>query len=181
MLEPDEVEEIEEFVRPLVNGGFADRDEVVEGAVDYFDDQFPADELTAVVERLWQERLAEQAGWPKETDAERVLATLESLSAKGIVARADFTCCGSCGAAEIGDEASAGDRGYVFFHQQDTEAAAAGGGLYLSYGTFDGTDPTTIGHEVVEALTAAGAPTVWDGSASRRILVSPLEWRLRLP
>jgi hypothetical protein len=35
-------------------------------------------------------------------------------------------------------------------------------------------------HEVVSALTMAGQSTVWNGSASQRILVSPLEWQLRL-
>lgn len=181
MLEPEQVEEIEEVARPLVHSGFLDREETVEAVVESFEDQQYAEEdLAAVVDRLWRARLAEQTGWPAETATERALAALESLSARGIVARPDFTCCGTCGAAEIGAEASEGDRGYVFFHQQDTEAAVTGEGLHLSYGTFDGADATTIGHEVVSALADAGQPTVWNGSASRRILVSPLEWQRRL-
>jgi hypothetical protein len=180
MLEPDEVEEIEEVARPLVHGGFLDQEEAVEAVVESFEDQYAEEDLAAVVDRLWRERLAEQAGWPAETATERVLAALESLSERGIVARADFTCCGTCGAAEIGAEASEGDRGYVFFHQQNTESAVVGGGLYLSYGTFDGTDSTVIGHEVVSAMTVIGQSTVWNGSARQCILVSPLEWQLRL-
>lgn len=66
----------------------------------------------------------------------------------------------------------------MFFHQQDTEAAVTGGGLYLSYGTFDHTDPAVVGREVVTALHAVGATTVWNGRADTRILVSPLEWQL---
>jgi len=178
VLEPQEVEEIEEFARPLVHGGFTGRDEVVAVAVEYFEDQYAEADLAARVDRLWQARVAEQATWPAETDAERVLAVLESMP--GIVARANFTCCGTCGTAEIGAAAREGDHGYVFFHQQDTEAAASGAGLYLSYGTFDGTDPTTVAKEVVTALNSAGAPTVWNGRANTRILVSPLEWCLRL-
>lgn len=180
MLEPEVVEEVEAFARPLVNGGFTGRDDVVEAATEYFEDKYPEEELAQVVDRLWRERVAEQAGWPEETEAERVLDALDGLAGRGIVARGDFTCCNTCGVAEIGAEAGEGDRGYVFFHRQDTEAAASGGGLYLSYGTFGGTDPTEIGREVVVALAAAGAPTVWDGSARRRILVSPLEWRVRI-
>jgi len=178
MLKPQEVEEIEEFARPLVHGGFTDREEVVADAVEYFEDQYAKADLAAEIDRLWQARVAEQATWPPETEAERVIAALESMP--GIVARGNFTCCGTCGAAEIGAEAEEGDRGYVFFHQQDTEAAASGGGLYLSYGTFDGTDATEVAHEVVTALNSVGAPTVWNGRANTRILVSPLEWRLRL-
>lgn len=180
MLEPDELEEVEEYARPLVHGGFNGWDDAVEATVEYFEEEYPKEELVAVVDRLWRERVAEQASWPEETETDRVLAALDVLSEQGIVARSDFTCCNTCGAAEIGGEANPGDHGYVFFHQQDTESAASGGGLYLSYGTFDGTDPTTVGHAVVAALTAAGAPTVWNGSARTRILVSPLEWRLRL-
>jgi hypothetical protein len=182
MLEPEEIDEIEEIARPLINGGFTTRDDVIEGAVEYFEDDFELDEedLTAVVDRLWRERVAEQAGWPAETEAERVLRTLASLSVRGIVARANFTCCNNCGATEIRDEASEGDHGYVFFHQQDTEAAARDGSLYLSYGSFDGTDPTTIGLAVAAALTEAGVRTVWDGSVRKRILVNLSAWQLRL-
>jgi hypothetical protein len=177
MLTPVDVEEIEEFARPLVHGGFTARDEVMAEAVEYFEDRYSEEDLAGQLDRLWRARLAEQATWPEETEAERVLAALGSLP--GIVARSNFTCCGTCGATEIGAEAAEGDRGYVFFHQQDTEAAAEGGGLFLSYGAFDGTDPTTIAREVVAALRSVGAPTVWNGRANTRILVSPLEWRIR--
>lgn len=180
MLAREDVEEIEAYARPLVNGGFRARDEVIEDGVEYFEDQYAEEDLTAVVDRLWRERLAEQSSWPAQTQAEHVLAALTALSAKGIVGRANFTCCNTCGAAEIGDEAADGDRGYVFFHQQDTESAAAGGGLYLSYGTLGATDPTTIANEVVDALTAVGVPTVWNGQVNTRILVSPLEWQVHL-
>jgi hypothetical protein len=155
----------------LVDGGL-DRDVIVETVLGSFGDTVSEDDVVAVVDRLVAERAAEQAGWP---DSGPVLDALAAL--KGIVVRADFTCCGSCGAAEIGAEAGDGDRGYVFFHQQDTEAAAAGRGLTLSYGTFDGTDPTVVGREVVEAVVAAGAQVEWNGSADERIHLTPLRWR----
>lgn len=65
-------------------------------------------------------------------------------------------------------------------HQQDTERAAEGDGLYLSYGALEGGDTESIGHEVVAALTAANLPTEWNGTAAQRILVTPLNWQLRL-
>ncbi|HEX6353469.1 DUF6891 domain-containing protein [Actinophytocola sp.] len=182
MLDAEEIEEIEEYVRPIVHGGFSDWDEVAEAATEAFveEEELPEDDVMAVVDRLWRARLAEQAGWPAETEAERVLAALDSLSARGIVSRVDFTCCNSCGLAEIAGHAHNGEHGYVFFHEQDTEAATQGEGLYLSYGTFDGADATTVGQEVVTALKEAGAPTVWDGTTGQRILVHPLEWRIRI-
>ena len=173
-------EEAEAFALTLVRGGFLDRDEVVDGLVDYLEDDLSVADAEGVVDRLWQERMAEQAAWPAQTEADRVLTALESLEANGIVARFDFTCCGSCGAAEIGAEAGEDSRGYVFFHRQDTEAVANGHGLYLSYGTFDGADPAGIGREVVETLTRAGAPVEWNGSVNQRIYVNPLSWQLRL-
>jgi hypothetical protein len=87
MLEPEQVEEIEEVARPLVHGGFLGHDKAVEAVVESFEDEYAEEELAAVVDRLWRERLAEQAGWPAETATERVLAALESLSERGIVAR----------------------------------------------------------------------------------------------
>lgn len=167
-------EEVEDFARALAGGALTDRDQIVEIVVGYFHETVPEDEVAAVVDRRLAEYAAEQAGWP---DSGPVLDALAALAGKGIVMLADFTCCGSCGAAEIGAEAGEGDRGYVFFHQQDTESAATGGGLMLSYGTFDGTDPTVVGREVVEAVLAAGAEVEWNGSASRRIHVTPLRWR----
>jgi hypothetical protein len=163
---------VEDFARTLVDACLG-RDEIVDIIVGYFHDTVPEDEVGAVVDRLLAEHAAERAGWP---DSGPVLDALAALSGKGIVMRADFMCCGSCGAAEIGAEAGEGDRGYVFFHQQDTEIAATGGGLMLSYGTFDGTDPTLVGREVVEAVVAAGAEVEWNGSVSRRIHVTPLRW-----
>lgn len=100
---------------------------------------------------------------------------------KGIVAREDFTCCRSCGLAEIGAEAP-GSRGFVFFHRQGTEQAAAGRGLMLYYGGFDGSEATTtaVGHEVAAALERAGLPVQWNGNPGAGILVTPLDWRKRL-
>lgn len=172
--------EHEEYATTLVRTGFNDRDDVLEAVLDYCEDELSEADAAALVDRLWAARLAEQAGWPETTEADRLLAAFETLDANGIVARPDFACCGNCGHTEIGAEAEDGARGYVFFHQQDTERAAEGGGLYLAYGAFGGGDPVEIGHAVVAALAAANLPTEWDGTAGQRILVSPLNWQLRI-
>jgi hypothetical protein len=134
-----------------------------------------------LVDRLWLERVAEQAAWEGVTDPELLTRAFEALDASGITARENFTCCRGCGLAEIGAERE-GARGFVFFHQQGTESAAAGHGLALYYGGFDGSEDTTtaVGHEVVAALHAAGLSTEWDGSPARSIVVEPLDWRKRL-
>jgi hypothetical protein len=70
----------------------------------------------------------------------------------------------------------------VYFHAQCTDSAAAGRGLTLLYGGFDGSSETTtaIGHEVVAALEAVGLRAEWDGDPGRAITVTPLDWRRRL-
>jgi hypothetical protein len=135
-----------------------------------------------LADRLWLERVAEQASWRGETDPERLTRAFTALAAAGITAREHFTCCRSCGQAEIGSEGGPDARGFVYFHTQCTDSAAAGHGLTLLYGGFDGSPDTTaaIGREVVAALGAVGLPTEWDEDPGRAITVTPLDWRRRL-
>lgn len=185
-LDEDERAELAQRVREVLVGGYADREELAELAEDYLvtADRRPVspEQAQALVERMWQERLAEQAGWPAETDPDRLTRAFDALEEAGITARENFTCCHSCGQSEIGGESEPDARGFVYFHTQSTEAAAAGHGLTLHYGGFDGSSGTTtaVGQEVVAALEAAGLPTDWDGDPGRAITVTPLDWRRRL-
>ncbi len=169
----------------IVHGGFTDFEDAVEAVVEYFADEdvtVGEEQAREIVSAVWSARLAEQQGWPAVTDAERLLGVFEELAAQDIVAEPNFACCGRCGLAEIGAEATPDSRGFVFFHQQDTERAVRGDGLMLSFGGFDGsgTETTGVGREAADALAAAGLPVVWDGSAERRLHVTPLQWRIRL-
>ncbi|MFC5890869.1 hypothetical protein RMN57_12275 [Kitasatospora sp. CM 4170] len=183
--------EAEERARELIRCGFQESDEIAESLVDEFEEEgLTAEDAAAVVGPLWRERLAEQASWPETTDVDRLAAAFDALEEGGVVAAMDFTCCASCGYAEIGGEAEEGSRGFVFFHQQDTESAAAGAGLMLRYGGFRGAgEPkesaerrtVEIGREVVAALEAVGLPVEWNGSPDKAIHVTPLTWLNRLP
>ncbi|MFI8080604.1 DUF6891 domain-containing protein [Kitasatospora sp. NPDC086009] len=183
--------EAEERARELIRCGFQEPDEIAESLVDEFEDQgLEPEDAEEIVAPLWQERLAEQASWPETTDVDRLEEAFDALEEQGIVAAMDFTCCANCGYAEIGGEADEDSRGFVFFHQQDTEGAAAGRGLMLRYGGFraDGgsAEPAElrtveIGRAVVAALEAAGLPVEWDGSPEKAIWVTPLTWLNRLP
>ncbi|WP_326565320.1 hypothetical protein VSH64_26095 [Amycolatopsis rhabdoformis] len=176
--------EAEEFARPLVHGGFSTPEDIAVAITEYFDpDEQPVslDEARAIVDRLWRERLAEQRSWPAVTDADRVLAAFSALSGSGVVARPDFTCCQNCGVTEIGAEAAPGDRGFVFFHQQDTARITEGGELMLSFGPFSGSGTATaqVGQTVVAALRAQDLSVTWDGSPDERIRVA-VDWQKRL-
>ncbi|RKE21238.1 DUF6891 domain-containing protein [Streptomyces sp. TLI_171] len=134
-----------------------------------------------LVDRLWLERVAEQRSWVGETDPERLTRAFAALESTGITAREDFTCCRSCGHAEIGAE-NENARGFVYFHRQGTEAVAGGGALALYFGGFDGSEETTaaVGREVVEALTAVELTVRWSGDPGQAIRVTDLDWRRRL-
>ncbi|WP_405015892.1 hypothetical protein OHV05_01360 [Kitasatospora sp. NBC_00070] len=178
--------ELEKRVREVLAGGYASRAELAELAEEYLvtADRRPVsrEQAAALADRLWLERVAEQARWQGETDPERLSRAFATLQRAGITARENFTCCRNCGQSEIGGEGGPDARGFVYFHTQCTDSAAAGQGLMLLYGGFDGSSATTaaIGHEVVAALEAVGLPVEWDRDPDRAITVTPLDWRRRL-
>ncbi|MFD8993500.1 DUF6891 domain-containing protein [Streptomyces abikoensis] len=185
-LAEDEHEELEKRVRELLVGGYCSRAELAELAEEYpaTKDRRPVsrEQAVALADRMWLERVAEQAEWQGETDPERLTHAFTALQEAGITARENFTCCRGCGQSEIGLEGEPDARGFVYFHAQCTDSAAAGHGLTLLYGGFDGSSGTTasIGREVVAALEAAGLTVEWDHDPARAITVTPLDWRRRL-
>ncbi|WP_405987297.1 DUF6891 domain-containing protein [Streptomyces sp. NBC_00872] len=185
-LDEGEREELEKRVREVLVGGYADRAELAELAEEYLvtADRRPVsrEQAEALADRMWLERVAEQAHWQGETDPERLTRAFAALQEVGITARENFTCCRGCGQSEIGGEGGPDARGFVYFHSQCTDSAAAGHGLMLLYGGFDGSSETTaaVGHEVVAAMEAVGLRADWDGDPGRAITVTPMKWRRRL-
>ncbi|MFC1430362.1 hypothetical protein ACEZDB_06750 [Streptacidiphilus sp. N1-3] len=191
--------EAEEFARSLIRCGFDGYWDVVRAVQEHFvpeELQLSTDQASRIVAGPWQERAQQQESWPVVTDPDRLATAFAALEARGVTARMNFACCGSCGRGEIGAEAPEGARGYVFFHRQATAGAANGGPLWLSYGHFanpGAADPTTanpgtvgptpaeIGAEVVAELTAAGLRAEWDGSPDSAVKLTSLEWLKRLP
>jgi hypothetical protein len=177
---------LEKRVREVLVGGYASRAELAELAEEYLvtEGRRPVsrEQAEALADRMWLERVAEQAAWQGETDPERLTHAFTALQKAGITARENFTCCRNCGQSEIGGEGGPDARGFVYFHTQCTDSAAAGQGLMLLYGGFDGSSETAavIGDEVVAALEAAGLSAEWDRDPGRAITVTPLDWRRRL-
>jgi hypothetical protein len=199
--EPDALTDDESVVleeaRRLVLPGFTPLEEARSAIVEMVEDDEDLDvtpaRAVAMVEGVWAARVAEQTSWHGLSDADRVEAAFGELAAAGIVARMCFTCCQSCGSAEIGDEVAEGTdpRGFAFFHQQDADRLAEPAALlYLSYGAFLDSDHTReeferasveVGHVVKHALEANGLRVDWDGTLRQRIGVRDLDWRRRLP
>ncbi|WP_328899862.1 hypothetical protein OHR86_07720 [Streptomyces sp. NBC_00441] len=183
----DEVrKQLEPRVRELLRGGYGTVQTLTETAEDYLvkDGVRPVSRAQAreLVERLWLERVEEQRGWADVTDADRLERTFARLDWGGITARENFTCCRSCGMSEIGAAGREDARGFVFFHGQGTESAAAGHGLALYYGGFHDSPERTaaVGREVAAALGEAGLTVEWDGSPDKAIRLTGLDWRKRL-
>jgi hypothetical protein len=209
--DPTAVEEAREHIRQLVLPGFLPLPdaklaiaEMLEGSTSLDEDQ-----LAALVDDVWTARLEEQASWRGEGDHDRVAGAFADLAAAGFVARMNFTCCQSCGHAEIRDEAGPADTAYVFFHQQDAERLADDDAeLHLAYGVLpahpaidqamfaravDGDDEAraamgpmlagleeTIALQVMAAMERRGL-TVSRRDSTARPAVRITAWRRRLP
>lgn len=188
--EHDILQEIEDQIRHDVAAGFHDPEEILRNATEVFEDDLPEADLAGHARRCLDEALAahsaEQARWPERTDCDRLDLAFAALERGGIVMRQNFSCCGTCGSAEIWDEVKAfeasGRRayGYAFYHMQDTESAVEGYGLYLNYGACeDGEEPAlATGRAIVDELARHGLKADWDGTWDQRIAV-PLEWKRR--
>lgn len=183
--------------------GYESREDLIDRASDYLadleDDEADGAEIAPkiLVERevdtAIQTQIEAQKAWPTVTDCDRLDAAFAELERGGIVARQNFTCCQNCGFAEIGaeidDVKAAGHdvSGFVFFHQQDSEAAAGGYGIHLSYATLqEGKAPaveaaaTAMVREVIGTLERHGLKPDWDGTLAKRVHV-PLDWKRRFP
>ncbi len=185
------LDELRAHIIREVRGGFAELEEIAGTAVEVVqEDEAAAKELRPYADRLVAEILGEmreeQKGWPGVTDCDRLDEAFAALEAGGVLARQHFTCCQSCGRAEIWDEVTAATGqgrevlGYAFSHRQDTDRAVEGDGLYIAFGATEqgAAASVAIGRIVTDALSRHGLEVVWDGSVERRILVR-LQWQRR--
>ncbi len=190
MSEKEEIEWVKEHTRQLVRAGFDDREDIIELVQDHIYDDGLEDELSA--SQLVDEEISnlefEQKDWPDVTDNDRLELVFQNLMQNGVLPRHNFTCCGTCGVAEIYDEIEAkikngtDVKGYVFYHQQDTESAVDGHGLYFNYGAVNENasdeDHIAIGKNLSSSLRAQGFEVDWDNSLSRRIGLK-MDWKRR--
>lgn len=188
---PEIIEDLKKWIAELVANGFYSPDDVAEMAVNFFEDEIdlellrgPAKELT---EQAFEARVLEQAAWSKVTDCDRLDSAFADLEERGIISRQNFSCCITCGGAEImepiDDAVAQGKdvRGYAFYHQQDTDAAVEGHGIYLCYGARGGgmRAGKKIAGEIVEVLQKHGLNPEWSGWIVTRVHV-PLDWKRRV-
>jgi hypothetical protein len=204
-VDPEDWSELAETVRTWAMTGFIAPADLSQHIADYTDgsdeyERVSESDAEALIDAVVAQLRVEQLAWTGESDSDRLDRAFAALEAENIVARMNFTCCGTCGSDEIGDEVPEGTtaRGYAFFHSQDADGLAEGGDLCLSYGVFrpadlpDGldekaleerwrTDVTALANRVVEVLCAQGLAASWNQDPGRRIKVDIMDWRRRLP
>lgn len=185
--------DLRESVRRMIKAGFDTAEDIlarshceVVGEFPELDDSALETTLGKIVEEEIQNHLLEQRNWPAITDCDRLETAFTELGRAGILARHNYSCCGTCGAAEarkeMEDALSLGKtvRGYTFYHVQDTESAVDGHGIGLSYGSVaDGEAAALrIAHEVVDALARQGLRADWSGTWDQRIMLD-IDWKRR--
>jgi hypothetical protein len=134
-LDADERAELIEGIWGQLVTGNDDVEEFVEVfAEDY---QLTEEQLTAAFAAFRDARLRQQAEIGDYRS--RTQAAFDEINANGVIARADFTCCGTCASAEIGDERDDSRHwsGFIYFHSQDTERLIEDGRTYVGYGAFE--------------------------------------------
>lgn len=192
----DERDDLKMWARLHVRGGYEPLEEIEEILLDYAQDfRSPLTERDRQIEvrnalvHAVSALVQDQETWPVLTDFDRLQLAFDRLEEEDVVARQNFTCCGTCGAAEIGVEMDDYEeitgreaRGYVFFHQQDTESAVESGSLYISYGASDATAPTEesvgVGQRLFDILQSVGLKPIWDGKINHRVGVA-IDWKRR--
>jgi len=184
-MHPDDLRQAAtEHIRTEVARGRATCAMIVAGTAEYLHGAGePADLCDLawdLVPATFAAHLEAQAQWPDRTDSDRLSDAFRALDAAGIVAREDFACCQNCGVGDIGAEVPDGSSalGYVFYHEQDAQRAAAGGSLWLAFGLLDQPSSAQVGEQIVAALRAEGLHVDWDGSPDQRIHV-PIRWARR--
>jgi hypothetical protein len=186
MANPDDlIAEVRDLIAREGTAGFSSDDEIKEQVSGMLSEEGDPDgglldRIDDLIEKAVSTRRGEQAGWTKLTDCDRLDAAFAELEASGIVCRQNWTCCQTCGLAEIGEEIKSGSRGYVFFHQQDTDRVVEDGCLYLAYGACSDVreEQLEVAEEIARIIRENGLTVEWDGSLEKRIMVR-LEWKKR--
>ena len=186
---------VTEIAWEAIAPGFQRKDDIIVSVAEMADDDddlaLTGTEATALVEELWQKRLVEleEPSDRSSSDDVRVATAFAELESAGVLARMNLGFDqgeGSDAAREL--SASAGARGFVYFHQQDANRLAyPNATLFLGWDAVgtprDEYDATTIrlGEEIRDAFERQGLTVEWDGTLARRPEVRHLTWRKPLP
>lgn len=177
-----------------------------EGFPEYFDEE-ELEELDVEEDTLIKAFQALLDGRRKQLDKlsadERTTSltrAFDELEEQGIIARQNFSCCGTCAPGEIQEERKGGNpsRGYVYYHMQDAEQLVEDRSTMLGYGAFvdsyfeeedwlalsDAKKDSEYERIALELMNSVVLPTLqrhgievsWEGSLDRRIGLSNVDY-----
>ena len=123
-----------------------------------------------------------------ENDGQTKLSkAFKLLRKEGLIAKQNFSCCGSCGCYEIGEQAKARAKklgkflkGYVFFNRQSTQSMYQTGTVNLSYAAFytrtykkrkECFTDVEIANLIVDKMSEVGLATEWNGDTDKCVTV----------
>lgn len=118
---------------------------------------------------------------------EKLTEAFKLLRKEGLIAKQNFSCCGSCGTYEIGEQAKIKakkvgkfPKGYVMYNRQSTEGIETFGSVNLSYGAFYSRNDIRrkecftdleIGRLIEAKMKEVGLKTEWNGDVHKCVSV----------
>jgi hypothetical protein len=172
-------------IKRWVWSGYYSSDRINEMINDVLDPTCDEKLLRAAIATEIAAKLASEKDWPTVTDCEKLDSGFYELHERGICALGNTGYEMSDGYPEVAEvvaNAPPGHyHGYCFYHGQDVEAALAGHGLTIAFGTLDDDNQSgvVVGNAVAGALREAGFEVVWDGSVITRVEIPKFSWKRR--
>ena len=108
-----------------------------------------------------------------------LLKVFKELRKQGIVARTNFSCCGSCGSYELYEYIKEKNKlGYVFWHRQSEESFKKSGEVCLYYGALHDNDDLKVANMIVNELKIQNVDHTWNGQTTTAIIVKDTSYDL---
>lgn len=178
--------EISNEINAFVKSGFFNKKEILENFLEmFYNETLDTAWVKQEVYSQYEQRLAEQSKWEKETDFDRLAAVFDKLNSSGIIAlhKAGYTKQdGEADTEEIYEQLKVKGiktYGYCFYHTQDMDRAIEDGNLFLAFGNLEGDGKAIedVGKNIVVALHEKSFKTDWNGSITERIKVVGMKWQ----
>ena len=175
-------------VATLVWSGFFNRDDLER----YLDDLAYDEQAVPFIGQVRAHALSEmdakraaEAGWPAQTDWDRLAAAFVRLEAGRVLAlhNAGYTTSDAHGDAWHIINTDRRDRwdGFCYYHGQDIERAIQREPLFVGFEAVaeGAAQKTAIGERVAAALRDAGFDVDWNGDPETRMSITDLDWKKR--
>ncbi|PKX97932.1 uncharacterized protein P174DRAFT_508315 [Aspergillus novofumigatus IBT 16806] len=173
-MDASNINDITQDARLQVLTGLYSQAEILQQLIDIYElPEHSTNVVQQLIQSLWNQQLEEETSWSDEpTDVEKLQTAFSRLEDEDrIICRMNFTCCQTCGNAEIGGEA-------------DETHIGQGRGLSLRYGDLEGDSKdesvVDIGQKIAARLREEGLNVDWNENPKKTIELDPFQWRVRL-